>query len=90
MASEREKAAVSTVDNPDEHCNHHWVIGNPDDPTSSGRCKLCGAEKDFMNYFESSAWGSDVSLEQLSSSAGYSRRGNYAFVAETVKEEDGF
>jgi hypothetical protein len=43
-----------------------------------------------MNYFEGSAWGSDVSLEQLSSSAGYSRRVNYAFVAETIKEEDGF
>ena len=90
MAIERVNTTVLTVDESDSECNHHWVIGYPNGPTSSGRCKVCGAEKDFMNYFEGSAWGSDVSLEQLSSNAGYSGGSNYASVAETVKEEDVF
>lgn len=90
MVIERVKTAVSSVGESDSECSHHWVIGYPDGPISSGRCRVCGAEKDFMNYFEGSAWGSDVSLEQLSSSAGYSGGANYASVAETVKEEDVF
>ena len=90
MAIERVSTAVSSIGQPDSECNHHWVIGYPDGPISSGRCKFCGAEKDFMNYFEGSAWGSDVSLEQLSSSAGYSGGSNYASAAETVKEEEVF
>ena len=33
-------------------CAHHWIIGDPDGPTSSGKCKRCGTQRDFMNYFE--------------------------------------
>ena len=32
-------------------CFHHWIISDPDGPTSSGKCKLCGTQRDFMNYF---------------------------------------
>ena len=81
---------VSSIDESDSECSHHWIRGYPDGPISSGGCKACGAEQDFMNGFEGSAWGSDVSLEQLSGSAGYSVGANYASVAETVKEEDVF
>ena len=90
MAIERVNTRVSSIDESDSECSHHCVIGYPDGPFSSGRCKACGAEQDFMNYFEGSAWGSDVSLEQLSGSAGYSVWANYASVAETVKEEEVF
>ena len=30
-------------------CSHIWLIDSPDGPWSRGVCRLCGAEKDFMN-----------------------------------------
>lgn len=30
-------------------CSHHWIIASPDGPTSWGRCKYCGAEREFLN-----------------------------------------
>ena len=39
-------------------CTHHWVIDSPNGPQSQGSCKVCGAEREFMNYLESSAWSS--------------------------------
>jgi hypothetical protein len=30
-------------------CRHHWIIESPHGPTSRGRCKLCGAEREFSN-----------------------------------------
>lgn len=31
-------------------CRHHWLIEAPDGPTSDGRCKLCGATRQFRNH----------------------------------------
>ena len=28
---------------------HHWILGPPDGPTSTGCCALCGASKVFAN-----------------------------------------
>ena len=39
-------------------CTHHWIIDSPNGPQSNGSCKVCGAEREFMNYLESSAWSS--------------------------------
>ena len=47
-------------------CHHHWVIDRPNGPTSRGLCRTCGERRDFLNYSEGSAWGSDVSFDQLS------------------------
>jgi hypothetical protein len=33
-------------------CQHHWIIESPSGPTSIGRCKLCGAERQFPNSAE--------------------------------------
>jgi hypothetical protein len=33
-------------------CQHHWVIDQADGPTSSGRCRLCGTKKSFLNVYE--------------------------------------
>ena len=30
-------------------CQHHYLIEMPNGPVSRGRCKLCGAEKEFSN-----------------------------------------
>ncbi|MBM3945731.1 MAG: hypothetical protein FJ317_09655 [SAR202 cluster bacterium] len=54
-------------------CMHHWVIDAPAGPISKGTCKLCGTQKQFQNYLETSYWGADVSLEQLAAKAGVSR-----------------
>lgn len=31
-------------------CRHHWKIAAPSGRTSMGRCKLCGAEREFLNF----------------------------------------
>ena len=30
-------------------CTHHWRIAMPDGPTSSGRCRKCGARREFIS-----------------------------------------
>lgn len=35
-------------------CRHYWIIEPATGPTSMGRCKLCGAEKEFYNYIPDS------------------------------------
>jgi hypothetical protein len=49
-------------------CHHQWIIDSPNGPSSRGECRLCGQEKEFLNYIEGSAWGYDVSVEQMSGS----------------------
>ncbi len=36
-------------------CPHHWIIETPDGPASTGRCRLCGEEREFRNSIET--WG---------------------------------
>ena len=47
-------------------CRHQWLIETPAGPSSKGACRLCGEQREFQNYIEGSAWGYDISLEQLS------------------------
>ena len=35
-------------------CQHHWVIGRPAGPVSTGACRRCGEERDFPNYIDGS------------------------------------
>lgn len=30
-------------------CRHHWLIEAPSGPTSRGRCRRCGEEREFTN-----------------------------------------
>ena len=69
-------------------CVHHWIIGNPEGPTSIGACKICGAEKEFANFFEGSSWGTDVSLDSLRKSSSRSNSVDYSQLAETLKTEE--
>ena len=46
-------------------CLHQWMIATPNGPSSTGTCLACGSEKEFPNYIEGSAWGYDISVEQL-------------------------
>ena len=81
-----EEASAETV----HTCSHHWIIGDPEGPTSSGVCKHCGAKRDFMNYFEGSSWGSEISLDRISKKEGISKDSDYSSVAKSVKAEDAF
>lgn len=40
-------------------CSHHWVIDTPNGALSGGRCKRCGAEREFRNSNEDLMWDSD-------------------------------
>ena len=71
-------------------CVHHWIIVNPEGPTSMGTCKICGVDKEFANFFEGSSWGTDVSLDNLRNSGSRSNGINYSQMAETVKTEESF
>ncbi len=42
-----DKASVAS--NGNEDCKHHWLIEMPNGPTSPGRCKHCGQEREFRN-----------------------------------------
>jgi hypothetical protein len=42
-------------------CQHHWIIESPSGPTSIGRCKLCGAEREFPNSAEGPLRQDDMS-----------------------------
>ncbi len=46
-------------------CQHQWMIDAPNGPSSHGACRLCGEEKEFLNYIEGSSWGYEVSIEQI-------------------------
>jgi len=41
-------------------CRHHWVIEAASGPISRGRCRVCGAEKEFQNYIEDAPWSEAV------------------------------
>ena len=42
-------------------CVHHWVIELATGPASKGRCKYCGEERLFQNY-----WNDDAFWERSS------------------------
>lgn len=40
-------------------CQHHWLIETPRGATSMGRCKRCGAEREFRNSATDRLWEND-------------------------------
>ena len=39
-----------------DECKHHWVIDQPNGPTSYGTCKICGVKEEFRNSMPGSGW----------------------------------
>ncbi len=37
-------------------CRHHWIIESPRGTLSSGRCELCGEERQFRNSVDDHIW----------------------------------
>ena len=38
---------------------HHWMIDEPNGPTSNGTCRICGAKREFKNSIQGSGWDRD-------------------------------
>ena len=66
-------------------CRHQWLIETPDGPSSKGVCRICGEQGEFQNYIEGSAWGYEISLEQLS---GGTRLPGVKEVHENIDDDD--
>ena len=49
----------------------HWVIEPPNGPTSLGKCKKCGKEKEFRNSFEYNTWHGEKPVESKNNSENY-------------------
>ena len=49
---EAEAAEEQLAEEPVVGCSHQWAIERPNQQVSHGRCLICGAEKDFLNYGE--------------------------------------
>jgi hypothetical protein len=51
--------AASRAEKKRGKCSHYWIIDSPNGPTSVGRCKYCGAVKEFDNYLPYSSWAEE-------------------------------
>ena len=43
----------------DTSCMHHWMIDQPNGPTSMGTCKICGVSQEFNNSVQGTGWDRD-------------------------------
>lgn len=54
-----QEAVVEISEQLATQCRHHWIIESASGPTSKGVCRLCGAEKQFLNYVGQGSWDDD-------------------------------
>lgn len=48
----RQRRKLRTISKGKTDCCHWWLIDIPNGDISLGRCKYCGAVKEFLNYYE--------------------------------------
>lgn len=75
-------AGTATYPERTSACRHHWVLATPDEDVVRGRCKLCGATREYPAsldgasrqgiYAEAASLKQSVSL--LPSAGGVNRR----------------
>lgn len=80
-------AAEAVIETPVESevptCQHHWVIESPRGALSSGRCKVCGEQREFRNSTTDYVWDDD------SNKGGYSPwRGVRSAPKTTMSDDD--
>ena len=88
MATKNIRVGNVVRDRQDVECKHHWCISRPEGPTSIGNCKNCGSEREFLNYFEGSTWGSDISLDQIGKGDKYPSNTGLGAAVEAIKAEE--
>ncbi|MCH7800956.1 MAG: hypothetical protein IIC24_05350 [Chloroflexi bacterium] len=54
-----ENVTEGAVEEEVSDCMHHWVIDQPNGPTSEGVCKICGMTQEFKNSIQGSGWDRD-------------------------------
>lgn len=47
---------MSEPDTLPNECVHHWLLTSPKREVSEATCRLCGAERDFMESDSRSPW----------------------------------
>ena len=57
----------------DTDCMHHWLIDQPNGPTSIGTCKICGLTQEFKNSIQGSGWDRDGSRRRAAANRRRSR-----------------
>ncbi len=57
MANDTLATVVGTVtENGERACAHHWVVESPNGAVSRGRCRACGAVREFRNATTDFVW----------------------------------
>jgi len=49
IATNSSAAVLEAAKGTETACHHYWIIELPNGPTSRGRCKYCGLEREFDN-----------------------------------------
>ena len=61
IATNSSTAVLEAEKRTEDGCHHYWIIELPNGPTSRGRCKYCGLEREFDNLGPDSWRYADVS-----------------------------
>ena len=64
MVTMRERVAEERLEESVSRCRHHWLIDVAGGPTSKGVCRLCGTERQFRNYLDSTEWEREPALPE--------------------------
>lgn len=56
------EAAVEERETQVIECRHHWVIETPSGSLSVGRCRRCGAVREFRNSMPDTYWDEESSV----------------------------
>ncbi len=69
-------------------CRHHWVIATPSGAMSVGRCRRCGAVREFRNSTpESYYWGEEPATEPVARRpADLDEEGGFSLAGQTEGE----
>ena len=64
MAAMCEGFVEERVEESVSRCRHHWLIDVAGGPSSKGVCRLCGTERQFRNYLDSTEWEREPALPE--------------------------
>ena len=47
---------MNEITDAESPCQHHWLLGQPENGSVSGVCRSCGATRSFPAYLEAYDW----------------------------------
>jgi len=45
--------------NDEANCRHHWVLGQPENGATRGKCRDCGMDRSFPAFLDEYDWGTE-------------------------------